>query len=153
MSVYPLPESRRGSMRRRTRKVLRMKTLYANTEIKIADRRRAAGAPTIVAGVKRRLALVVLAMVWPALLACGEQAPPPVETVRAIRSFEVGDPAEGQKRRFSGVVEAADNSSISFEVAGNVHEVHVDVGQKVENGQVLAVMDDRTFREWWTGPL
>ncbi len=122
-----------------------MKILFANTEMMIVDRRRVAGLQKRTPATKRWPVVLVLAIAWPLLLACSEQAPPPVETVRAIRTFEVGDPAEGQKRRFSGVVEAADNSSISFEVAGNVHAVNVEVGQKVEKGQVLAVMDDRTF--------
>jgi uncharacterized cupin superfamily protein len=73
-------------------------------------------------------------------------ATPPAETVRAIRAIEVGDPAEGQKRRFSGVAQAADTSSISFEVPGNVLTVNVEVGENITKGQVLAVLDDRTFR-------
>jgi multidrug efflux pump subunit AcrA (membrane-fusion protein) len=48
-------------------------------------------------------------------------------------------------RQFSGVVEAADSSSISFEVAGNVREVRVDVGDRINKGQVLAVLDKRTY--------
>ena len=48
-------------------------------------------------------------------------------------------------RQFSGVVEAADRSSIGFEVSGNVREVRVDVGDKITKGQVLAVLDKRTY--------
>ncbi len=123
-----------------------MRILIANTETKVAGRRHAMGARWMTARGKRRLSLVCLAIAWAALLACSEQAPPPVENVRAIRSFEVGDPAAGMKRRFSGVVEAADTSSISFEVPGNVQAVNVEVGQNITKGQVLAVLDDRTFR-------
>ena len=36
-----------------------------------------------------------------------------------------------------GVVEAVDTSSISFEVAGNTREVNVNVGDRIEQGQVL----------------
>lgn len=78
-------------------------------------------------------------------MARGEEVPPPVETVRAIRTITVSEPATGQMRRFSGVVEAADTSSISFEVPGNVQEVKVDVGERISNGQVLATLDQRTF--------
>jgi RND family efflux transporter MFP subunit len=49
-------------------------------------------------------------------------------------------------RRFSGVVEAADSSSVSFEVPGNVREVNVDVGERISKGQVLAVLDEQTFQ-------
>ena len=123
-----------------------MNTLFANTETIVDAHRRTAGSRSIATELKRCLVLAVLIPVWPALLACSEPAPPPVETVRAIRTFEVGDPAAGMKRRFSGVVEAADTSSISFEVPGNVQSVNVEVGENITKGQVLAVLDDRTFR-------
>src|SRR5210317_1298102 len=89
------------------------------------------------------LSLVVLLSL---LTACNEPPPPPVETVRAIRTVTVSEPASGKMRRFSGVVEAADTSNISFEVPGNVQTVNVAVGERVAKGQALAVLDDRTFR-------
>ena len=87
-----------------------------------------------------------LCFLLPLFLACTEELPPPVETVRAIRTITVAEPASGKMRRFSGVVEAADTSNISFEVPGNVQEVKVAVGDRVTKGQVLAVLDDRSYR-------
>jgi RND family efflux transporter MFP subunit len=58
----------------------------------------------------------------------------------------VSEPASGKVRRFSGVVEAADTSNISFEVPGNVQAVNVAVGERVAKGQALAVLNDRIFR-------
>ena len=87
--------------------------------------------------------LVLLASI---LTACGEEPPPPTEVVRAIRTITVAEPASGKMRRFSGVVEAASTSSLSFEVPGNVQEVKVEVGESVSQGQVLAKLDDQTFR-------
>jgi RND family efflux transporter MFP subunit len=81
-----------------------------------------------------------------ALSACREAPPPPVERIRAIKAVTVEERASGRIRKFSGVVEAADSSSISFEVAGNVREVRVDVGDKIKKGQVLARMDTRIFK-------
>jgi RND family efflux transporter MFP subunit len=78
--------------------------------------------------------------------ACRQEPPPPVERIRAIKTFKVKEIASGQVRKFSGVVEATDKSSISFEVSGNVKEVRVDVGHKVAKGQVLATLDTRTFK-------
>lgn len=89
------------------------------------------------------LSLVVLVSL---LTACGEEPPPPTETVRAIRTIAVAEPASGKMRRFSGVVEAASTSSLSFEVPGNVQEVKADVGENVSQGQVLAKLDDQTFQ-------
>ena len=95
----------------------------------------------------QRLGVLPLVVLVSALTACSEQSPPPtIETVRAIRTITVTEPASGKMRRFSGAVEAADTSSISFEVPGNVRQVKVDVGERVSKGQVLAVMDEQTYR-------
>ncbi|MBT8364359.1 MAG: efflux RND transporter periplasmic adaptor subunit, partial [Deltaproteobacteria bacterium] len=76
---------------------------------------------------------------------CRQEPPPPIEAVRAIKTITVSEIASGRIRKFSGVVEAADKSSVSFEVAGNVQEVSVNVGDKVSKGDVLAVLDKRTY--------
>ncbi len=123
-----------------------MKILSSNAETMARVRRSPAAAQSILARKKVWPALLALAFAWSVLLACSEPPAVPAETVRAIRTFEVGDPAAGMQRRFSGVVEAADTSSISFEVPGNVLAVKVEVGENITKGQVLAVLDDRTFR-------
>jgi RND family efflux transporter MFP subunit len=80
-----------------------------------------------------------------AISACREEPPPPPKPIRAIKAITVSEQASGRLRTFSGVVEAADRSSISFEVSGNVREVRVDVGDRITKGQVLAVLDKRTY--------
>ena len=78
--------------------------------------------------------------------ACTEEPPQPTERIRAIKTVTVAERASGIPRKFSGVVEAADTSALSFEVAGNVQEVRADVGDAVKKGQILAVLDKRDFR-------
>jgi RND family efflux transporter MFP subunit len=80
------------------------------------------------------------------MAACRDAPPPPVERIRAIKTTTVTEQASGRIREFSGVLEAADSSSISFEVSGNVREVRVDVGDKIKKGQVLARLDTRTYK-------
>lgn len=94
----------------------------------------------------QRLRVLSLVVLVSTITACSEQPPPPIETVRAIRTITVAEPASGKLRRFSGVVEAAATSSLSFEVPGNVQEVQVDVGERISKGQVLARLDESTFR-------
>lgn len=94
----------------------------------------------------QRLGVLSLVVLVSALMACSEQPPPSIKTVRAIRTITVAEPASGRTRRFSGVVEAADTSSVSFEVSGNVQKINVDVGERISKGQVLAILDDRTYR-------
>ena len=94
----------------------------------------------------KRLTVPSLLILASMIIACSEPPPPLSETVRAIRTVTVSEPASGKMRRFSGVVEAATTSSISFEVPGNVQEVKVDVGDSVSKGQVLARLDESRFQ-------
>ena len=79
------------------------------------------------------------------LFACSQPPPPPTETIRSVRTITVSERASGKLRRYSGVVEAASTSSLSFEVPGNVREVLVEVGERISQGQVLARLDTRDF--------
>jgi RND family efflux transporter MFP subunit len=78
--------------------------------------------------------------------ACRDQPTPVPEAVRPIRTFTVTEVAEGQVRRFSGVIEARDTSSLSFQVGGNVRRVLVNQGDRVRAGQVLAELDPEPYR-------
>ena len=80
------------------------------------------------------------------LIACSEPPPPPTETIRSVRTITVSEPASGKLRRYSGIVEAASTSNLSFEVPGNVREVLVDVGESITQGQVLARLDESTYQ-------
>jgi RND family efflux transporter MFP subunit len=91
-----------------------------------------------------RLTAMVLALF--SVAACQEPPPPTVEKIRAIKTIVVADRGAGQSRRFPGVIEAVDTSSLSFEVGGNTREVLVDVGARVKAGDVLASLDDTPFK-------
>ena len=80
------------------------------------------------------------------LTACGPEALPPTESVRAVRTVVVAEPASGRARRLSGLVEAANVTRISFEVSGTVRELRVNVGERIDEGQIVAVMDDSRYR-------
>ena len=80
------------------------------------------------------------------IAACREEPPPPPKPIRAIKTITVSEQATGRLRDFSGVAEAADSSSISFEVSGNVQEVSVDVGDRITKGQVLATLDPEPYQ-------
>ena len=79
------------------------------------------------------------------LPACSQEAPKPTERIRAIKTITVAEKTSGPLRKFSGVVEAVDSSILAFEVPGNVKEVRVKVGARVEKGQTIAVLNERTF--------
>jgi RND family efflux transporter MFP subunit len=57
----------------------------------------------------------------------------------------VTDIASGEERRFSGIVQATDTASLSFQVSGNVATIHVGVGDPVRKNDVLAELDAMPF--------
>ncbi|MCL6416726.1 efflux RND transporter periplasmic adaptor subunit [Aestuariirhabdus sp. Z084] len=90
---------------------------------------------------------VALALMGALLLTgCGTEPEPLAETIPRVKYFEVGEQATGQSRRISGKLVAADTSLLSFSVAGTVEQVLVNRGDRVEKGQVLAVLDIEPLR-------
>jgi RND family efflux transporter MFP subunit len=77
--------------------------------------------------------------------ACEKEVVEPPERIRAVKTIVVAERASGQLRKFPGTVQPVDTSSISFEVSGLVHEIGVDRGGKVKEGEVLAVLDKKPF--------
>jgi RND family efflux transporter MFP subunit len=90
----------------------------------------------------------VLRVTLPILLvaACSEEAPEPEPVVRPVKILEVGAAESGGLREFPGTVGAAQHAEMGFEVAGRVVEFPVEEGQRVEEGQELARLDDRDYR-------
>ena len=77
--------------------------------------------------------------------ACEKEVVEPPERIRAVKTIVVAERASGQMRKFPGTVQPVDTSSISFEVTGLVREIGVDRGDKVKEGEVLAVLDKKPF--------
>ena len=80
------------------------------------------------------------------LVAACEEEQEVIEEIRSIKTVTVGELTIGQLRKFSGIVRAVDRSALSFEVGGNVLEVNVDIGSRVDEGQILATLDEEPYR-------
>jgi multidrug efflux system membrane fusion protein len=80
-----------------------------------------------------------------ALAACKEKTEI-IEVIRPIKTITVKDQATEQIRKFSGIVAAVDSSGLSFQVAGQVESVEVDIGDHVTKGQVLAALDPEPYQ-------
>ena len=80
-----------------------------------------------------------------ALMACKEKTEI-IENIRAIKTITVNEQATEQVRKLAGIVAAVDSSGLSFQVGGQVISVKVDIGDRVEKGQVLAALDPEPFR-------
>ena len=85
------------------------------------------------------------ALVAMAVLACGEEAPPPESAPRPVKIFTVGGEGASRTLEYPGEVQAVQHAEMSFEVQGRIIEFPVDEGQVVEQGQVLAKLDPRDY--------
>lgn len=79
---------------------------------------------------------------------CG--GPEPIEEVQAVvrpvKTLVVGGPETGSIRSFPGRVEAARRADVSFRVGGTIVAISVNEGDDVDEGQMLAKLDDTDFR-------
>lgn len=95
---------------------------------------------------KSRLVLTPIAAGMLALLAACSHEPPPAAVLRPVRTIELRYQSEHDTSRYVGTVQARHEAEQSFRVAGKITERHVDVGQIVHEGDVLAVLDDVDYR-------
>lgn len=79
-----------------------------------------------------------------ALTACKDKVEV-IDAVRSIKTVTVSEQATEQILKFPGAVAAVDSSDLSFEVAGLVATIKVDIGDQVKKGQVLAELDPEPY--------
>lgn len=61
--------------------------------------------------------------------------------VRPVQTIVVGDAESVRKRSFSGATKAAVETPLSFRVSGKIVELAVNIGSKVEKGDLVARLD------------
>ena len=67
--------------------------------------------------------------------------------VRGLRAYRVAARAESRVRRFPSILQPADVSLLSFEISGQLKAVNLQVGQKVQLGDMLAEIDPRSLQK------
>ena len=90
-------------------------------------------------------ALVVVAVIAVAVLSACTAKPPP-EALRVVRTVEIRYDKTQETNRYVGTVQSRHEVNEAFRVGGKVMQRKVDVGQKVREGDVLAVLDDTDYR-------
>ncbi len=91
------------------------------------------------------IAAVMMAIL---LVGCGEaptQSEVTTPPVRGLITTVVKSAEKTTRRRYPGVLEATDITTLSYEVAGKLEEFPLQVGQRVKKGDVLAELDSTTF--------
>lgn len=88
---------------------------------------------------QHRASLVIIATL--AVASCGPGAQPEPEAVRPVRVMTVEKREGGETVSLTGRIEAEDNVALSFRVGGRMVARAVNVGDRVEAGQVVARLD------------
>ena len=78
--------------------------------------------------------------------AAEESVAVPDAAPRAVRVFVVSDPTERSERTFPVFLKSASASKLSFRTAGRIEELNVEVGDRVEEGAVVARLDSRDYQ-------
>lgn len=87
-------------------------------------------------------AALVLAL---ALAGCSRSDAPP-EPIRAVKVMTIGASSIESRYEFSGEVRPRVESRLGFRVGGKITQRHVEVGQHVAAGTLLAQLDPQDFR-------
>jgi RND family efflux transporter MFP subunit len=68
------------------------------------------------------------------------------QLVRGLRAYKVAERADSRVRRFPSILQPADVSVLSFEIAGQLKAINLQAGQKVDLGDPLAEIDPRSLQ-------
>ncbi len=81
-----------------------------------------------------------------ALTACQEAPAPTAEDeLRPVRVMVVADGSENRSRSFSGISQSTQESRMSFRVSGTVIEMPVQVGDRLQEGELIARLNPSTY--------
>lgn len=76
----------------------------------------------------------------------GCSKPPPAEPVRAVKLLTVGESAYGSGYEYAADVRPRVESRLDFRVAGKITRRAVELGQRVQAGQLLAQVDATDYQ-------
>jgi len=77
---------------------------------------------------------------------CQEKKPDEPEVIPPVKIITVGKPGVEDYRELPGTIKAAQHAELAFEVPGLIIEFNVREGQDVQQGTVLARLDDRNYQ-------
>jgi RND family efflux transporter MFP subunit len=107
---------------------------------------RARTSPAKLAGASLALAAVAAGVTWAATRTVRDTvAGAPLRERRVVRVAPVSIVVEGQELRLPGTTRAVERANLSFVVAGRLAERPVDLGDRVEQGDLLAGLDPHPF--------
>ena len=90
---------------------------------------------------KRQILLVTALF----LVACDSAPEVEEELLRPVRYLTISDNVSSRNRTFSGTLKSTRESRLSFKVAGTVTNLPVQIGQRLNQGDLIAELDSDSF--------
>src|SRR5262245_20145161 len=90
--------------------------------------------------------LVLILLVVAAVGGCTGEAKVEQEVVRPVKVAVIGTATLGRALSYSGVARSRIESALGFRVPGKIVERTINVGDRVEVGQVIARLDDTDLK-------
>ncbi|WP_176086331.1 efflux RND transporter periplasmic adaptor subunit [Martelella sp. HB161492] len=87
---------------------------------------------------------ILLPLIALMMLAGCDRAEPAAEPVRPVLSV-IATPSAGRSQTFAGVVAAHTETDLAFRVLGQITDRDVDIGDKVQAGDILARIDPTSY--------
>jgi RND family efflux transporter MFP subunit len=81
-----------------------------------------------------------------AVAGCQEETPEPEEVARPVKILEVRGSGAVLTREYPGRIRAIQQADMAFEVPGKIVEFRFKEGEQVQEGEVLARLDDRDYQ-------
>ena len=79
------------------------------------------------------------------LSGCGDKGGPAEERLRPVRIITVADEGVFRDRSFSGISKSVLESRLSFKVSGTIVDLPVQIGQRLEAGDLIAQLDAASY--------
>jgi RND family efflux transporter MFP subunit len=118
-----------------------MRTLSNSLEETVSSNPSRGREVTVLASLPRRTAAVVALL----LAACGPAEEPPAPEIRPVRAIVVEAMAGGETVTLTGRIEAQEEANLAFRVGQRMIERKVNVGDRLEAGQLVARLESTTF--------
>lgn len=94
----------------------------------------------------RAIAPLAAACLSLAVAACQQEAPEPEEVARPVKILEVRGSGAVLTREYPGRIRAIQQADMAFEVPGRIVEFRFKEGEQVQEGEVIARLDDRDYQ-------
>jgi len=92
-----------------------------------------------------RTSIGTLLFVGLLLTGCGESEETAEERLRPVRYLTVGDASVFRDRSFSGTSKSGRESRLSFKVSGTITNAPVQIGQRLNAGELIAEIDPASY--------